>query len=63
MNDDQFRRSGKAHSDTSFAILECWSFYGWRCGSWKLIFAVFFSLIVGLAVTAPLASQWLARLI
>jgi uncharacterized protein len=53
MNDDQFsaiRQS--AFRDTSFAIVGVLVILWLALRSWKLIFAVFFSLIVGLAVTA-----------
>jgi uncharacterized protein len=53
MNDDQFsaiRQS--AFRDTSFAIVGVLVILWLALRSWKLIVAVFFSLIVGLAVTA-----------
>jgi uncharacterized protein len=55
MNDDQFsviRQS--AFRDTSFAIFGVLVILWLALRSWKLILAVFFSLIVGLAVTAAL---------
>ena len=55
MNDDQFsviRQS--AFRDTSFAILSVLVILWLALRSWKLICAVFFSLMVGLAVTVAL---------
>jgi hopanoid biosynthesis associated RND transporter like protein HpnN len=55
MNDDQFsviRQS--ALRDTSFAVLGVLVILWLALRSWKLICAVFFSLMVGLAVTAAL---------
>jgi hopanoid biosynthesis associated RND transporter like protein HpnN len=55
MNDDQFsviRQS--AVRDTSFAVLGVLVILWLALRSWKLIVAVFFSLMVGLAVTAAL---------
>jgi len=55
MNDDQFsviRQS--AFRDTSLAVLGVLVILWLALRSWKLMFAVFFSLMVGLAVTAAL---------
>ena len=55
MNDDQFsviRQS--AFRDTAFAVFGVLVILWLALRSWKLIFSVFFSLMVGLAVTAAL---------
>ena len=55
MNDDQFAVIRKsAFRDTSFALLGVLVILWLALRSWKLIFAVFFSLMVGLAVTIAL---------